>query len=160
MALPTPAPLTPDLQAQVRMLSDKLARAADRIADLEDELNEYRPRPNRISALFGRRRSINALPLPTTDSTDSLLEAERGARRAAEARLAAVTAELEELSQSLFEEANSMVSSERRARSRVEERLREMELREEEKKVRLGELEQAVGRIGRVREMLRPSTAD
>ena len=65
-----------------------------------------------------------------------------------------MTGELEELSASLFQSANEMVAEERRARSRLEERLGVLERREEEKRERLAVLERAVGRIQRVREML------
>jgi hypothetical protein len=47
-----------------------------------------------------------------------------------------------------------MVAEERRARSRLEDRVAVLEKRDEEKRERLGVLEQAVDRISRVREML------
>jgi hypothetical protein len=61
---------------------------------------------------------------------------------------------VEELSASLFEQANEMVATERRARARLEERVGELERREGDKKRRLERLERAVGRIERVRAVL------
>jgi chaperonin cofactor prefoldin len=62
--------------------------------------------------------------------------------------------ELEELTQSLFEEANSMVRTERERCARLEGRLQLLESREEDKRKRLGELEKAIARITRVRNVL------
>lgn len=72
----------------------------------------------------------------------------------AETRLQEVTAELEDLSASLFQQANEMVASERRERAKLEERVAVLEFREGRVKDRLGLLEGAVERIGRVREVL------
>jgi len=91
---------------------------------------------------------------PSESNLEEQLARERGLRVDAESRLASVSTELEELTQSLFEEANAMVASERKARARVEERLKACLDREEANKRRLGELEKAVGRITRVRSVL------
>ncbi|KAI0525471.1 hypothetical protein F5B22DRAFT_343140 [Xylaria bambusicola] len=79
---------------------------------------------------------------------------ERRLRAAAEEKLEATNREVEDLSASLFEQANNMVATERRARAALEERLNELGQREEEKKARIGRLEGAVMRIERVRVML------
>lgn len=68
--------------------------------------------------------------------------------------MATMTTELEELTQSLFEEANAMVRTEREKCARLESRLQIMESREEDKRRRLTELEKAIGRITRVRNLL------
>jgi GDP/GTP exchange factor Sec2p len=68
--------------------------------------------------------------------------------------VATMTTELEELTQSLFEEANAMVRTEREKCARLESRLQLMESREEDKRRRLTELEKAIGRITRVRNLL------
>lgn len=68
--------------------------------------------------------------------------------------MASMTLELEELTQSLFEEANGMVKVEREKCARLEARLQVMESREEDKRRRLTELEKAVERITRVRSVL------
>lgn len=88
------------------------------------------------------------------------LARERRLRAAAEEKLAATDREVEDLSASLFEQANNMVATERRARAALEERLRELEQRDEEKRARIGRLEGAVMRIERVRDMLEDRDAE
>jgi low affinity Fe/Cu permease len=65
-----------------------------------------------------------------------------------------MTTELEELTQSLFEEANAMVRTERQKSAQLEAKLQVMESREEDKRRRLTELEKAISRITRVRTLL------
>lgn len=79
---------------------------------------------------------------------------ERRLRTAAEEKLTATNRELEDLSASLFEQANNMVATERRARAALEERVNLLGKRDEEKRVRMGLLENAVLRLERAREML------
>lgn len=98
-----------------------------------------------------------------------LLAKETSLRQAAEASLAKVHSEMEELSASLFEQANGMVSDERRARAateqakaEAEERARKMEGRLrtlEGRDSRMDMLEEAVRRVGRVRHVLGVSDA-
>ncbi|KAL5094273.1 hypothetical protein Trisim1_008369 [Trichoderma cf. simile WF8] len=134
----------------------------------------------RISALMYSRRSQPASPPasnnkplppvtpPPTDSSSSpsrtpgrreedLLEAlnkEQMLRRAAEGRLNATNKEVEELSVTLFEQANEMVATERRARAALEQRISELEKRDVEKKQRLDKLELAMNRIEKVKTLL------
>jgi low affinity Fe/Cu permease len=68
--------------------------------------------------------------------------------------VASMTTELEELTQSLFEEANAMVRTERQKSAQLEAKLQIMESREEDKRRRLTELEKAISRITRVRNLL------
>lgn len=82
------------------------------------------------------------------------LARERELRREAEGRLNETSREVEELSVSLFEQANEMVATERRARVRLEERVETLERREAEKHRRLERLEGAMERIDRVRAVL------
>jgi hypothetical protein len=84
---------------------------------------------------------------------------ERAAREQAEEKVANMAMELEELSQSLFEEANAMVKTEREKCARLEARLQIMESREEDKRRRLTELEKAIGRITKVRNLLENKNA-
>jgi septal ring factor EnvC (AmiA/AmiB activator) len=99
-------------------------------------------------------------PLPTAppdSATSDLLAAlnkEQSLRKAAENTLQATSREVEELSVQLFEQANEMVASERRARAKLEERVEMLEKRDVEKRRRLERLESAMGRIERVRAML------
>ncbi|OAQ64497.1 ribosomal protein L32 [Pochonia chlamydosporia 170] len=130
---------------------------------------------SRLSSLLYPRKSTptlrgdvhrqNSLPLPGPSaplspgaaSTEDLIEAltrEQTLRKEAEGRLSATSKEVEELSVSLFEQANEMVATERRARAKLEERVGELERRDGEKRMRLERLESAMARIERVRNML------
>lgn len=94
--------------------------------------------------------------LQTALNTEKSLHSETRAKLAkAEAKLTATSREIEELSVTLFSEANEMVANERRARAKLEERVKTLEKRDEQKKERLEILEGAVRRMERVREVLR-----
>jgi hypothetical protein len=93
-------------------------------------------------------------PDATTDDLLSALSREQFLRREAEGRLSETSRQVEDLSVSLFEQANEMVAAERRARARLEERVEMLERRDREKKGRLERLEAAVGRIERGRRVL------
>ncbi|KAM4056175.1 GDP/GTP exchange factor sec2p domain-containing protein [Hirsutella rhossiliensis] len=122
--------------------------------------------PGRISALLYPRKSTPNLrsdtpPLPssatTNNTTEDLLEAltrEKTLRREAEGRLSATSKEVEELSASLFEQANEMVADERRARARLEQRVGELEKRDTDKRRQLERLEVAMQRIEKARSLL------
>ncbi|KAK1599565.1 ribosomal protein L32 [Colletotrichum navitas] len=122
---------------------------------------------NRLSQLLSPRgmKSTPNLRAPSPPavgtgnpaSTEDLREAlsrEQNLRLAAESRLSTTSQEVEELSVSLFEQANEMVAKERRARARLEERVETLEKRDQDKLRRLERLEGAVGRIERVRSLL------
>ncbi|KAK1760829.1 putative ribosomal protein l32 protein [Echria macrotheca] len=94
---------------------------------------------------------------PAGQNEQDLLEAltrEQTLRIEAEGRLSATSREVEELSVSLFEQANEMVASERRARAQLEQRVEMLEKRDRDKKRRLERLESAMERIERVRALL------
>lgn len=94
---------------------------------------------------------------PGPPSTEDLLEAltrEQTLRLEAEGRLTETSREVEELSVSLFEQANEMVATERRERARLEERIELLEKRDADKRRRLERLESAMDRIERVRALL------
>lgn len=84
-----------------------------------------------------------------------MLTREQSLRQAAESRVSQTNEELEELSAQLFTEANEMVATERKARAKLEERVAVLEGRDKEKRTRLEVLESRLGRIERVREMLK-----
>ena len=84
-----------------------------------------------------------------------MLTREQSLRQAAESRVSETNEELEELSAQLFTEANEMVATERKARARLEERVAVLESRDKEKRTRLEVLESRLGRIERVRELLK-----
>ncbi|KAI1659023.1 hypothetical protein F4813DRAFT_36451 [Daldinia decipiens] len=125
----------------------------------------------RISQLLAPRKSVPNLAaargsvpvpvpvpaLPKPPNGDELLEAlsrERALRAKAEGKLQDTSREVEELSATLFEQANEMVASERRARAKLEERVSVLERRDVEKRDRLDRLEGAMGRLERVRALL------
>ncbi|KAM3423122.1 hypothetical protein BST61_g578 [Cercospora zeina] len=136
---------------------------------------------------FIRKASVPALT--ASDSTheqrkhelEASLVREQTARIAAETKVKEVDAEIEELSASLFQQANDMVAAERKEKARLQERIevleqsnktangaleREneklrnkveaLEQREAQRKRRLEKLEAAQQRIDRVRFMLTP----
>ncbi|KAJ1329080.1 GDP/GTP exchange factor Sec2p [Microdochium nivale] len=108
-------------------------------------------------------RPSSAPEAPMGPSTDDLireLSREKKLRRAAEARVDDTSKEVEELSVSLFEQANEMVATERRARAKLEERVSVLEQRDVEKRVRLERLEGAMARLDRVRALLGDSGGD
>jgi len=90
----------------------------------------------------------------------SALTKEQALRREAEGRLNDTSREVEELSVSLFEQANEMVATERRARAKLEERVEMLERRDVEKRRRLERLEGAMDRIERVRAVLAEGTGE
>ncbi|KAK6833682.1 TFIID and SAGA subunit TAF61 [Apiospora arundinis] len=102
--------------------------------------------------------SLHPNPLPSpTPSAEDLMEAltrEQSLRQAAEGKLNETSREVEELSVTLFEQANEMVASERRARAQLEERVGVLERREDEKRGRLERLEGSVARIERISRIL------
>lgn len=97
-------------------------------------------------------------PLPTnTTDLKAALTREQALRQQAEGQLSQANGELEELSAQLFQQANEMVATERKARAKLEERVEMLERRDREKRKRLERLEGAVVRIERVRNLLAES---
>lgn len=120
---------------------------------------------SRFSLLTGRLaspvNSTTVMPLPGPVSKplaapDLLheLERERALRAKAEDRVRTVDSEIEELSVTLFSQANEMVAEERRARAKLEERIELLEKKDKDKMARLDRLEKAVSRIDRVKALL------
>ena len=93
-------------------------------------------------------------PGPKAEDLLKALTREKSLRKQAEGQIAATSREVEELSASLFEQANEMVADERRARAKLEERVDELERRDRDKRRRLERLESAMTRIERVRNLL------
>ncbi|KAK5060007.1 hypothetical protein LTR84_009891 [Exophiala bonariae] len=92
----------------------------------------------------------------TLSSLQSSLEEERNLRLRAESSLSQTQTELEDLTAQLFGQANEMVATERKARAKLEERVKVLEQRDSEKRKRLDRLEKAVSRIERVKQMVGP----
>ncbi|KAL5615521.1 uncharacterized protein BROUX77_001358 [Berkeleyomyces rouxiae] len=119
--------------------------------------------PNmRIASSSSSASSAQPLPSPppTAKGVDDLMAAlnkEQNLRAKAEGRLNATSKEVEELSVALFEQANEMVASERKARAKLEQRVAVLERRDAEKKARLQSLEGAMDQIQRVQMLLESS---
>lgn len=92
------------------------------------------------------------------------LDQEQKLRQAAEAETEKTKSEIEELTSTLFQQANKLVADERKARDRLEKRVEVLERRDQEKNKRLGMLDMRVQRIERVRQVLSgkvmPATSD
>jgi uncharacterized phage infection (PIP) family protein YhgE len=159
----TPAPSAPDSSPRSSFLG---AATASRISQL---LTPRRSNSNSNTTTAPstpvQRGSLTSVSSPALDKSlpappDStaelreLLQTERQRRVAAEAKLDATSREVEDLSASLFEQANEMVATERRARAKLEEKIEIMGLREKEKGERVRRLEGAVLRIERARGVL------
>lgn len=105
------------------------------------------PRPATATAAATKKKSATATELSLQDA----LSREQALRKAAETRLSQTHSELEDLTASLFGQANEMVAAERRARAKLEERIEVLERRDGEKRRRLERLERAMERVERVR---------
>jgi len=95
-------------------------------------------------------------PSPSVDFNDlqNQLAKEQAARLEAEKKVEQASGELEDLTAQLFEQANEMVATERRARSKLEERVAVLEQRDKDKGRRLEKIEAALRRIERVKALL------
>lgn len=93
----------------------------------------------------------------TLNSLQSSLDEERSLRLRAESSLTQTQTELEDLTAQLFGQANEMVAAERKARAKLEERVKILEQRDTDKRKRLDRLEKAIARIERVRGMVGPT---
>ncbi|ORY17121.1 hypothetical protein BCR34DRAFT_475421 [Clohesyomyces aquaticus] len=118
---------------------------------------------SRFSFLPGRRGSPAqsqpvAPPPPPDIDLIAALEAERKRREKAEEKVGKMDMEIEELSVTLFSQANEMVAAERKARAKLEARVEQLEKKDKDKMARLERLEKAVSRIDRVKAMLATPT--
>ncbi|KAF2156419.1 hypothetical protein K461DRAFT_265807 [Myriangium duriaei CBS 260.36] len=107
---------------------------------------------------MGRNPSTTTASNPSVDLGDlqSQLAKEQAARVEAEKKAEKLNSELEDLSVNLFEQANQMVATERRARSKLEERIAQLEKRDKDKTRRLDKIEGALNRLERVRALIGP----
>ncbi|KAF3930734.1 hypothetical protein ABW19_dt0209912 [Dactylella cylindrospora] len=134
---------------------------ADNLAKSQKEVMELRRKSENSNSSAGSH--IPSSP-PRTNSMANTFQnfsrlcEERRQRESAEKQLAEVKNELEELSMSLFQQANEMVSTERKARAKLEERVALLEKRDAEKRARLDRLEKGMERINRVRNLLDKKT--
>lgn len=131
-----------DLFSQVSQLNGKLVRSYDRVSDLEDELHvassNLRGATLKVSQLeLERSQHISALSTGllvekdhvTTELNRLMEKATEEAAKAGEAESARVAIEkdLDDLSASLFDQANRMVAEARFARAQSERKVEETE---------------------------------
>ncbi|KXT04604.1 hypothetical protein AC578_8721 [Pseudocercospora eumusae] len=180
-----------DYENEIRVLKEQLRQQHNRqgsgTSNNSDEHKANPPeRPPGLSRLGSFMRKASLAPVDGTVSArehdlEAILVKEQTARIAAENKVKAVNAEVEELSASLFQQANDMVAQERRENAALRDKIREletaggdvaqvvkrenerlkqkleaMEQRDAERKRRLEKLEAAQKRIDRVRTMLTP----
>jgi len=156
-----------------------LRTLAEKVTDYEDEIRRLKaasptstisavpPTPgfSRFGSLLGGRKlsgSSSSTNEPSIGRTNSIRETElaaqlareQEARQEAEGKVSEMSHELEELSVQLFQQANEMVATERRARAKLEDRVVILERRDTEKRERLERLERALRRIDRVKHLL------
>ncbi|KAI5205285.1 hypothetical protein AUEXF2481DRAFT_33562 [Aureobasidium subglaciale EXF-2481] len=95
-----------------------------------------------------------APPSPAISEVQAALAKETSRRIAAEKRYKDLETELEDLSATLFEQANEMVATERKEKAKLEERLKVLEQRDVVGQKRLEMVEAALTRIERVKKLL------
>ena len=125
---------------------------------------------SRFGSFMHSRKTSTLAPTPVSREREleSQLAQSQAQRLAAEAKVDAMSAEIEELTGSLFSQANEMVADERREAARLRERIRfleerdakftmkvqRIEERDRERKKRLERLERAMVRIEKAKELL------
>ncbi|SNX81886.1 related to GTPase activating protein sec2 [Melanopsichium pennsylvanicum] len=133
-----------DLTNQVTGLNEKLVKSFNRIADLEDDYSDAQDRIRNMSVKIKELEKERSEHLDALNTgllvekahvsnemqrmMDRVIE-ETAQRGKAESDKSKIEAELDELSSSLFSEANKMVAVERLSRARAEEKSRNMEER-------------------------------
>jgi len=110
------------------------------------------------SSPLGAMGDSSVPQLPDQAALQAQLAQEKTLRVEAEKKASQLTNELEDLSQNLFEEANRMVSEEKKKRFEAEQQLqamkKEMERRDRDKSRRLDGIERALERVSSARRML------
>jgi hypothetical protein len=161
------------LTAELR-LAKKRNDSVDSTATTESAKTAAAATPTGGLSRFGsfmHSRKTSTMP-PTPVSREKELEAQlaqsQTQRLAAEAKVNQMSAEIEELTGSLFSQANEMVADERREAARLRERIKlleerdakfamkvqRIEERDRERKKRVERLERAMARIEKAKELL------
>jgi len=125
---------------------------------------------SRFGSFMHSRKTSTLAPTPVSREREleSQLAQAQAQRLAAESKVDQMSAEIEELTGSLFSQANEMVADERREGARLRERIRfleerdakfamkvqRIEERDRERKKRLERLERAMARIEKAKELL------
>lgn len=179
-----------------REVKARLTVPAQRFADYENEIHDLRTRLKQerskneatettsplsirpVTPQISRFGSFMRKPVTSPNETPSARERElelaltqeQSNRAAAESKMREMDKEVEELSSSLFQQANDMVSAERRENAALKERIhmmeqheskvmsrvRALEQREVDRKRRMEKLEGAIVRIERAKSLLVP----
>lgn len=162
---PPPPPKSVELVKEQASSPPHLARSQSLLQSSTNRISQFLSR-SMTAPIVTRAAQPAAEQRPNTSggsgsgapaTNEDLLEAlnrEQQLRKLAEGKLVTTSLEVEELSVTLFEQANEMVADERRARAKLEERVGELERRDKEKRRRLEKLEMAMARIERVRALL------
>lgn len=179
-----------DYENEIRVLRQRLREQQERhnaAAPLtpDSEHPNSLSTPERLPTLsrfgsFMRKPSLAATPTAREQELEASLSKEQAARKEADRKVKEVNAEIEELSASLFQQANDMVAAERKENALLKAKIKEletggsaaeavkrendilrrkiegMERRDTDTKRRLDKLEAAQKRIDRVRAMLVP----
>lgn len=187
--------LVRDLQEEVRSLAERVTTDSQRFADYENEIRVLQatlrqekrknttintqvadtrpvaaPPISRFGSFIGTRKPSTPISPDRERELESALVQERTQRLAAEKKVTEVTGEIEELSTTLFQQANEMVSAERKENAALKERIRLLEEREGkftrrlealeqrdvERKRRMDKIESAIKRIERAKTLLLP----
>lgn len=160
-----------DLQDEVRSMRAAARQRDEQQTAAQEAFFAEGSGLRRMSTYFTRRASASSGPVPPRsnsmspskqlsqryedeDDLTAKLRRETKMRMDLETKYKSLQDESEVLSQSLFEEANKMVSAEKKLSHAANVKLQLMQDREAERKRRLEELETALGRIQRVRSVL------
>lgn len=181
-----------DYENDIRVLQAKLRQTEKRNAELEQRATadaalrpstpvEKPPPVSRFGSFMGARRAAPVRSPGRENELEAALVREQAARIAAEKKVKEVSAEIEELSVTLFQQANEMVAAERRENAalkrtlddlekttdgeaearhaeirRLKQKIMLLEERETDRRKRLERIEAAQMRLDRVRDMLLP----
>lgn len=127
-----------DYENEIRVLQAQLRQQQRRNAETEDRHVEVfahtgRPSVSRFGSFM--RKGPSATPNTTGGAAtarvkelEDALAVEQAARSAAEKKVEDVNSEVEELSETLFSQANEMVATERRENAKLRERIDELEM--------------------------------
>lgn len=146
-------------QLRAQQSQEKEARESLERREESPSRFSYLPVQNRLSSFLTSKKSTPNLqppPSPSATELEAALSKEKKLRAASEKKLDEASGELEDLTAQLFQQANEMVATERKARAKLEERVAVLESRDGDKRKRLEKLEGAVQRIERVRGLLAP----
>jgi predicted RNase H-like nuclease (RuvC/YqgF family) len=130
-----------------------LTRKASAATEPSNANNNTNTTANANSSSSAAGNTAASTPASESELAAALAK-EQNLRQQAEGKVSQMSHELEDLSVQLFQQANEMVATERKARARLEERVEILEKRDVEKRKRLERLENALQRIERVKNLL------